>query len=850
MQGYTIKLLDFLEPSQTRFIIPLYQRNYDWKEEHCQQLFFDLQRIHRDKVESHFFGSIVSRQESLALKDILLIDGQQRITTVTLLLAAIRNAFIDGKLPCEDENKAEMIWDRFLYGKYLETPRKFKLQPIYRDQIALDRILEGKELIPESNLSRNYELFYNWSVNSGLTLDQILKAIEKLVVIDIHLDEKDDPQLIFESINSTGLDLSEADKIRNFFLMSLSKEEQEEYYSKYWNRIEEYTDYKPSMFMRDYLTIQLKKLSKLENLYHDFKRYIDNKGLNRCEILKDMLPYAKEYHKVVTADFDDPKISRKFKQMRTLDSNIDMPFYISFLRYAEEVNMSNEAIYQVLDVIEAYWARRIICNIPTNALNKVFSTLHNDIIRLMDKQLLANPESNPDYVEVLKYVLLRKQGSAIFPTDKQLEEEFRVRQIYHIPIAYRYFLFERMENLNGKELMDIVKSMKDNETTIEHIMPQVLTAQWRADLGPDAEEIHEKYLHTFANLTLTGYNPNYSNRSFAEKKAGYTDREGKHIPGFDESAYRLSASVKTESKWTEEELIKRGNTMYQRFLSLWPEIKTDFVEPELTDSVPFDTEDLSILTGRAIAAFVYKDVRHPVLSWKDMLVELCSIIYQENPVATMFLCKKDDCFKYSPDQDPDSSWSSIGGNCYAWSSNSTNTKMRMLHGLFDALSIDYDDLVFELRPESEGDVDEDGMSAADRAKYQFWLSVVEFNKKISGPYSNNSPTTDCWLGRQIDGANANAVIGRNSCRVELYINRGNQTENKRVYDYLVANKVEIEKQLGALNWQRLDDKIVCRISIERPLSYLKQEDHIAIVQFITDYTQRFLETFAPYFKKL
>ena len=243
MKGDAQPLIKFFDGSDKRFIIPLYQRNYDWKEENCEQLFLDLMKLHNSDRRSHFFGSIVSSIQS-GTEDRFIIDGQQRITTVSLLLIAMVNAKKEGLINATDAKLVEKIFKRYLVDEYQEDERKVKLKPIKKDMQAFDALLykPKDQYIKESNVTRNYDFFYDKITRAGLTIDELFETIKKLEVINIRLDEDDDPQLIFESLNSTGLDLSEADKIRNYLLMSLAPAEQDDLYTRYWNPIEEFTN--------------------------------------------------------------------------------------------------------------------------------------------------------------------------------------------------------------------------------------------------------------------------------------------------------------------------------------------------------------------------------------------------------------------------------------------------------------------------------------------------------------------------------------------------------------------------------------------------------------------------------
>lgn len=698
MKGEDKKLLHFFEGADKRFIIPLYQRNYDWEIKHCRQLFSDLVKLHEENRKSHFFGSIVTGRANEYNDDYLVIDGQQRITTISLLLIAMVNAAKRGELRCVDSRKIEKIYKTYIVDEYQDNERKVKLKPIKNDMKSFDALIyeEPEKYVKDSNVTRNYDFFYDLLKTCDLTLEDIFESIKKLVVIDIRLERDDDAQLIFESLNSTGLDLSEADKIRNYLLMSMSGDDQERCYERFWNKIEEYTDYNPTMFVRDYLTLYTKTISNIDNLYFEFKSFMERMGLTREEAMADMTEYARYYHVFSKFKSDSPKLNVKFRQLATIGSSVGMTFYMAFLKYANDNDFTADQIFEVFDIIEGYWARRIMCGYPANAMNKAFAVLHHDVIRHISEETKRGlPEST--YAEVLKFVLLKRQGSGTYPTDSILCDEFKTRQVYRIPMAYRYFLFERMENCDNAEgkWENVVPHMESGDYTIEHIMPQTLSAAWRQDLGEDAERIHTQYLHTFANLTLTGYNSSYGNRPFSEKKSGY-EYKGKRVYGFNESHFSLSNYMKKVDKWTETELIERQKLLYKRFLRLWPMITTTFKPVEKdTDRVAFD-DDETELTGRYISAFQYKGQRHKVVSWKDMLVTLCRLIYDESPSSMRVLCNVREWLHDNPGKD--GARSQFADGCYVYSSCSTKTKMSIIRYIFTKLNIQPSDLEFELTP--------------------------------------------------------------------------------------------------------------------------------------------------------
>ncbi len=697
------KISDYFYGAKTLFIIPLYQRKYAWQQKHCSRLFEDLKKINRDGIHSHFFGSIVSTKASETEDDLLIIDGQQRITTLSLLILAGLNAVANGDMQKGDED-IEEVRKNYLYAVRRRSDRKIKLKPIEGDLEAYDALFENQteSFIKNSGITSNYLLFYQMIKASDLSFTDLIEAIEKLIIIDICLDSNDNPQLIFESLNSCGKDLEEADKVRNYLLMSLTAKEQEEYYHTYWGKIEKLTDGEPTMFIRDYLTIKRGVISNIDDMYFDFKSYDEQAHIARRTLLADMLKYAKYYRQIVKGETGNERIDRKLKQISYIGTTVHLPFLLSFFDYATERDLDEDEIYKVLDTVENYWARRIICNYAANAMQKMFAILHSDILKIYKRHEQRQVELSVPYSQLLNYVLLRKQGTSAFPTDLEVKDNFPTRQIYRIPSSYRNFLFERMENENSPEANDtIVEKMKDGTFTIEHIMPQTLTPQWKQELGDKWEEIHNTYLHTFANLTLTGFNTSYSNHSFQEKKEGYIDKKGNKVNGFDNSAFCLSNYLKHCIKWTLEEIKERQNILLDNFLHLWPMIQTEYIPLEKDyELVSFD-EDEYELTGRTIIGFRYRNERHQVWTWKQMLEQVCKLMYNENPSSMTYLSSKNYWVHETDSKDR----SKIAERCYVHTSCSTNTKRSILTYLFKEMGIPSSILEFEIAPFAEKVVD-------------------------------------------------------------------------------------------------------------------------------------------------
>lgn len=705
----------YFKDDKALFLIPLYQRKYSWKKKHCQRLYADLLKIHEQHLFSHFFGSIVSVKASETDNDLLIIDGQQRITTISLIVLAAINAVNNGEMKCENKRFVEDTRDKYLMAKYRRhVERKIKLRPIDDDLKAYDALFSNdkEQFVPadQSGMTSNYLFFYSLITSSNsLLFEDLIESIEKLIVIDICLDSKDNPQLIFESLNSCGKDLEEADKVRNYLLMSESKEAQEKYYYQYWSKIEKNTAGEPTAFIRDYLTIKNKVISSQEDLYFDFKQFDEDKKMPREELLSELLNYSRYYKKAAKGETGIEQLDIKLKQLASIGSNVCMPFYMQFLKYADENGLGVNIQYEVLDVVENYWARRIICGWPANVMSKTFALLHSDVMRIYRIHEKRGVDVTVSYTEILKYIILKKQGTGVFPTDGHVDDSFPQRQVYKMPPSYRAFLLERMENQNSKERDSlIIQKMEEGKISIEHIMPQNLNAQWKKDLGPDADEIKDKYLHTFANLTLTGYNSEYSNRPYIEKWNGYTfkkkDKETKGekevvVTGYKDSPFRLSSYMKTHQQWTEKELVERGQELLRDFKRLWPMITTAYEPLEKAVDVVSLNDDDAEFTGRSISAYIFRSERHPVTTWKDMLVEVCKNLFSEKPTDMLYLATKN----YMLFVKDEGYTTRIADNCYVWSANSTKNKQSVLLYIFKELNISPSILEVELVPQTNNE---------------------------------------------------------------------------------------------------------------------------------------------------
>ncbi len=621
MQAGDKRLVKFLEGNDIDFVIPVYQRSYDWQIEQCKRLWNDIKEIIKYK-RSHFFGSIVSVvTPSPQITEYMIIDGQQRLTTVSLLMASVCNLVANKDLEDPTDVVTKMK-NEYLINKYRPYENKLRLKLIKKDRDVYDRIIENDanfEFSQSMNLYRNYKYFCDTLLahKSIYDLDQYMFAIRQLFIVDIQLKAgEDDPQLIFESLNSTGLALSEADKIRNFVLMNLTSELQTNYYLKYWINIENNSVSARngvSDFIRDYLTIQLRRIPRSDRVYFEFKEFVNQANQNIEEILKDLLKFSNFYRSLLTGKHSNPEISELIEVLNRLDNRVILPYLLELFGNRSDETINDNDVKSILRSLEVFLFRRAICNVPTNALNKLFAILEKDIRKY--------PEYKQNYANVFKYVLLEKQSSSRFPNDEEFISALSTRDVYNMQSKSKIYLLERLEDFNNKELIDLTKLLDKGELTIEHVMPQTLTPIWIEQLGDNAQEVHQRWLHTLGNLTLTAYNSSYKNFPFARK------RDMEH--GFKESKLRLNDYISKCEKWTEKEIIERTKQLTHLALQCWPTIESDF-KPQKNHDLTYSIDDEQSFKSSKIESFDYKGQEYFVQTWTDFYKQVIRSLYEEN----------------------------------------------------------------------------------------------------------------------------------------------------------------------------------------------------------------------------
>ena len=687
MDGNKQYLTDLIEGKLTRFVIPVYQRNYDWKPENCGRLFDDLVEVAKTGRKEHFFGSIVSQTPRGTR---VVIDGQQRITTVFLLLAAIRAQLKAGAITADDKELAEDIEDYYLLDKKHKKEQKLRLKLVKSDSEAFKAILDEKEdeYIQGSNVTQNFLYFCGRLAGmDDVSVDGLVQAIKSLCVIDIKLDEADDAQLIFGSLNSTGLDLSEADKIRNHVLMDLDQERQESYYEDFWNKIELNTDYEVSEYIRFYLAARQGKTPAIKRVYPAFRAYAnknfhDPEGgvleIKTRDLLEELLRYSKHYRSSAHPDTGSTDIDAALRAIRLFDASVTLPYVLNLLEYRAQGRIDDDSVAAVLRTIDSYLFRRWVCGVPANALNKIFETLHGDALKGVG--------DGASYVEVAKYLITHKGGTGRYPEDNEFLYALNTRDFYRIGNR-KFYLYDKLENGNSLERLKVVEGLESGSFSVEHVMPQTLSAQWKKALGDDWERIHEEWLHKMANLTLTAYNSDYSNRLFEQKR----DMED----GFKESGFRMNQWIAQQDVWGEAQMKEREKMLEEQFLLLWPYPTTTYVpQKAMPETAALDSG--AEFTGRRIAAFSFMGVRYVASQWNDMLARVLQLVHELEPAKIHSLVDATG-FPANAFRGEDApGHTMIAKGVYARTASSTAAKIDLLKSVFTVCGIDPEELVFEM----------------------------------------------------------------------------------------------------------------------------------------------------------
>ena len=606
MEAKKIRILDFIGNGKKTFNIPVYQRNYDWQEENCKKLFTDIENIikHNEEIE-HFLGTVVYVLTKIErdYEEYVLIDGQQRITSISLLLKALHEKIIS-------EDTKESIWEQYLINKKSPDNIRIRLKPIESDSVSYKQLIDNNDDSSNSNVCKNYKIFKELLENSHYSAEQIYSALYKIELVTIKLEKdkkSENPQLIFESLNSTGLSLTQADLIRNYLLMNSEYEKQTVLYKNFWLKIEiELTNKKISDFIRDFLTMKTGKIANKNKVYDDFKEYMRiQKELNEEAVLEELVTYSKYYNWFLNANSNNEKINEKLKHFKYLKNTTVYPLLLSIFEdtyYYKKLD--EDKLLKIIDLLISYIFRRTICGYKTSSINKVFASI--------PKKILENQNEKDIYFKIEKN-LMERRLETIFPRD----EEFKVNFI-----KYNFEKNKELLKYTLKELEQKVSNNVINDTSnlnIEYIMPENLNSEWKLELGEKKfENTHLEYLGTIGNSSLIENDLLRYNKNFKTKKEFYQ-----------KSNIEITRNINNYQVWTDNEIKNRAEQLYEKSKEIWS-IPAGYKIQKL-NNIEYGKEYLlnsSInVTGEKPDKLIIDSIPYPVKSWKGLLEKLCIELY-------------------------------------------------------------------------------------------------------------------------------------------------------------------------------------------------------------------------------
>ena len=639
MKATETPILRFLQgPKQ--FVVPIFQRRYSWQEEDCQKLWDDVLKAgENDEIKWHFLGSIVymepeEEQHTVSVPRHQVIDGQQRLTTLSLLLLALSRAI---KEDSDIDITPKQLLNYYLFNDGEKEEFRHKQVLTKGDKDTLIYLLERKENRPPDTslfLEKNYQ-FFEKEVKD-VDLKTLYTGLGKLMIVDIVLNrEGANPQLIFESLNSTGVELTEADKIRNYVLMGQSFSFQNRLHENFWFPMEQYFEYfgkkecrkRLDSFMRDYLTLKTERIPPRKKIYEKFKAYLPeyrfNKPENAEQIVSEISRYGKHYVDIIKKE-EDQELKLCLEDMRELRAEVAYPFLLEVYDYYRRGDIEKSEVIKTLQLVESYVFRRAICGLSGKFLNFIFLTILRDM-----------PKDNENnYIKSLNATLLGMPFHRRCPKDDEFKEALLKKDIYTAQSGRicRYML-RKLENYGHKEPINV------DDYTIEHVMPQKLTPAWKRELGEDFSEIHDKFLHTIGNLTLTGYNPEYSNSPFKEKR----DME----KGFGDSHLFLNKSLTDAEQWNEAAIRTRAAKLAEKACKIWiyPEGDDGDLSIEEKYDSPFAQQKPAATVSLTTAKYDTSSDSTSMADWSEWEQELGWIIIEmleyRNPSGLMIFEPRD-----------------------------------------------------------------------------------------------------------------------------------------------------------------------------------------------------------------
>ena len=630
--------------------------------------------------------------------------------------------------------------------------------------------------------------------------------------------------------------------------MGQTPENQDAFYKKYWTGIELCTgndnsnNNGVSLFVRDFLSMKQQATPAMDKIYVTFKSYAGECGSSIEELLKELLEYARLYETLTKAQFKDEVVNSSIYRLNYLETTVSRPFFLQVLSLHKQGILTITDLREVFLMVENYLFRRNICEVPTNALNKIFLTLNREIHRY--------DGTYNNFVEKMKFALTSKKESGRFPDDREFSSELSAKQVYLMRGHFKNYLFERFENFGTDEIKDVLTRIESGKYSIEHIMPQTLTPPWREALGDDWEEVYNTWLHRLANLTLTAYNSSYSNNLFVDKR----DAEN----GFKNSGIRMNQLIAQKDRWTQTELEERDKYMVAKAINIWPYPVTAYKPAEKQlDSVTLD-DDIN-LTGSLIAKFSYKGSEQTVESWTDMYAQVLRILHAEDSSVLTDLAYTSDnsidlAAHVSHNPAEFASKVQVAPNLYVWTGTATQYKVNTLKRFFARFGADPTDLIFYLKDQNEIKSTEDGPERYEIRK-RYWTFALPQIQSAFGPnntFCNVNPQASNWISGffGIGGFNVTCTANYDCARVQFYLGKSDKKKNKEAFDFLYAHKEEIETKLDAnLKWVRANDNKASYITHELSgVSVANETDWIRMAKFHAEWSKKICDVMVPLLK--
>lgn len=684
-------LNELIAGTKCQFVIPVFQRNYDWRVKDCQRLFNDIVDLAEDKDHpdrKHFIGAFVYKFNKildLSFIQYVLIDGQQRLTSITLILKALYdylNEFGDTYEALRNE-----IQETYLINKFAkDSTLKLKLKPNQVDNDNFNKLMDNQKTDIDSTIGRNYSEFRKMISKMKVSVEDFYNALQRIEAVAVQLEEFDNPQVIFESLNSTGLELTDIDLIRNYLLMNCSADIQTRLYKDYWLKIENLLGDNFLQFIKDFLSLKngVVTSSAKNYVYQSFQKFYTKHNFDKEEFLKLLLKYAEIYNRLYNITESKTELNKALKDYSSLDIKTSYPFVFGLLidntpNENGEKLIADDTLCKILRVLEAYLIRRNICNLSGGGLSQAMASMYNELKKRHSEKFYV------DTFEKVSSTLASISTKAYFPKDEEFVREFKNRDMYHNRnVAY---VLKKLEiQKQSKEIVDFDK------LTIEHIMPQKLSNEWIRYLDrSDWKNFHEEYVNRIGNLSLTAYNAEMSNKLYEEKKA--------HI---DFSRLTLNKYFEDIDSWRNEDTInKRSNVLAELALNLWPYPHVRDIDDIATASHFLLDDEPYEYTGTNPAGIQIGNDNIISSSWTELYIEVIKYLYKNHGELVLALLSKKSSDSerdfISLNQGDLRAPQKITEEYYIETNCSTEKKIKVLCALFLGLQYEPDEIIIFIK---------------------------------------------------------------------------------------------------------------------------------------------------------